>query len=410
MWASSSWFAGPILVPLTHRVHQGNNCGHRDLPDPDRNGRRCEQAHIGYWAGDPLRPRRHRHRFGQLDRGPPLRRPTGRDHRGGHASAAPASTSGASPRRCSSTRPTSAVTPGTARRSASDPPCDRRDWPAIRDRIFGRIDPISDSGETLPRGRLPNIDVYDGARPVHRRPHAHARPRRTGEEITADQIVIAAGSRPWSPTPRPRRPSTFHTSDTVMRLDALPRADDDRRRRFVAAEFAHVFSALGTEVTQVHRGAALLAPGGRRRRGAGSPQLAGRQWDVRLGTTVDGGRARDGRGVRLRSSRRRATLDADVLLLATGRVPNADRLDLDAAGVEVRRRRPRGRRRVPAHHRRPGSGRSATSAARYQLKHVANHEARVVSTTCSTRRPGRQRPPVRPQRGVHLARRSRASG
>ena len=33
-------------------------------------------------------------------------------------------------------------------------------WPEIRDRIFGRIDPIAQSGEDYRRG-LPNIDVYD---------------------------------------------------------------------------------------------------------------------------------------------------------------------------------------------------------------------------------------------------------
>ncbi len=33
-------------------------------------------------------------------------------------------------------------------------------WPEIRDRIFGRIDPIVQSGEDYRRG-LPNIDVYD---------------------------------------------------------------------------------------------------------------------------------------------------------------------------------------------------------------------------------------------------------
>ena len=35
------------------------------------------------------------------------------------------------------------------------------DWRAIRDRIFGRIDPIADSGEEYRRA-LPDIDVYDG--------------------------------------------------------------------------------------------------------------------------------------------------------------------------------------------------------------------------------------------------------
>ena len=34
-------------------------------------------------------------------------------------------------------------------------------WPEIRDRIFGRIDPIAVSGRAY-RLRLPNIDLYEG--------------------------------------------------------------------------------------------------------------------------------------------------------------------------------------------------------------------------------------------------------
>ena len=72
-------------------------------------------------------------------------------------------------------------------------------------------------------------------------------------------------------------------------------------------------------------------------------------------------------------------LDADLLLVATGRVPNGDRLNAAAAGVEVHDGRAGEGRRVPAHVRRRTSGHWATSARDYQLKHVANHEARVVA-------------------------------
>ena len=76
----------------------------------------------------------------------------------------------------------------------------------------------------------------------------------------------------------------YHTSDTVMRLEELPERMAIVGGGYVAAEFAHVFSALGTEVTQVHRGPVLL----REHDEAVSTQfteLAGRQWDVRLDTT-----------------------------------------------------------------------------------------------------------------------------
>ena len=253
MWASPPSFAGPILVPHAHPLHDGNNGGHRDVPDPGHDGYRCEQAHIGYWAGDPLRPRRHRHRLRQLDRRPPLRRPDGSRSSRRAASAAPASTSAASPPRCSSIRPTSRGTPGTRPALGVDT---RRSVGAagrtIRDRIFGRIDPIAAARRGVPRERLPDIDVYDG--------HAAGSPgTRTIDSGTGERDhrrpdrdrggQPAAGPR----HPRARTPCTFHTSDTVMRLDALPRAGGIVGGGYIAAEFAHMFSAFGAQVTQIHR-------------------------------------------------------------------------------------------------------------------------------------------------------------
>ena len=71
---------------------------------------------------------------------------------------------------------------------------DGADWPAIRDRIFGRIDQIAGGGLDYRMG-LPNVTVYtDTARFVGPRTVA------VGDEtITADRIVVAAGARPAIP-------------------------------------------------------------------------------------------------------------------------------------------------------------------------------------------------------------------
>ena len=80
-----------------------------------------------------------------------------------------------------------------------------------------------------------------------------------GEQITADQIVIAAGSRVnVRRHPRPRRGRLPHQRHGDAARRTCPRRMTIVGGGYVAAEFAHVFSALGTEVTQVHRGPALL--------------------------------------------------------------------------------------------------------------------------------------------------------
>ena len=119
-----------------------------------------------------------------------------------------------------------------------------------------------------------------------------------------------------------------------MRLPELPRRMTIVGGGFVAAEFAHVFSALGTEVTQVHRGPRCCAP-----RTRTSPtrftELAGRQWDVRLETTLTQVARRNGGDPLVHSDG--SELETDVLLMATGRVSNADRLGLEHTSIEVTR-------------------------------------------------------------------------
>ena len=68
-----------------------------------------------------------------------------------------------------------------------------------------------------------------------------------------------------------------------------------------------------------------------------------------------------------------ATLHADTVLVATGRIPNGDLLDAELAGVEVRD----GSVVVDEYQRTTARGIFALGdvSSDYQLKHVANHES-----------------------------------
>ncbi|MET0998296.1 MAG: mycothione reductase [Marmoricola sp.] len=243
------------------------------------------------------------------------------------------------------------------------------DWPAIRDRIFGRIDPIAADGKRYREG-LPNVDVYSS--------HAtfvddHTLAMASGEQLTASQIVIAAGSRvDVAPVPG-LDDVTFHTSDTVMRLESLPQRMTIIGGGYVAAEFAHVFSSLGTEVTQVERGPLLL-------RAQDTDvartftEIAGRQWDLRLETQATGVKEQDGTiTVSLSDG---TDVQADVLLMATGRVGNADRLALENTSIASSE----GQITVDEHQRTSVEGVWALGDVSndFRLKHVANLEARTV--------------------------------
>src|SRR5277367_2629346 len=84
-----------------------------------------------------------------------------------------------------------------ASRYGVDAHIDRVRWDDIVSRVFGRIDPIADSGEDYRRAAR-NIDVYDQRTrfgPVQPDGRYLLRTE-AGEEFTADQVVIAAGARP----------------------------------------------------------------------------------------------------------------------------------------------------------------------------------------------------------------------
>ena len=76
--------------------------------------------------------------------------------------------------------------------------------------------------------------------------------------ITAEQIVVAAGSRPAVPAIPGLDGVDFHTSDTIMRIAEVPRSLVVVGGGFIAAEMGHVFAAFGSAVSIVQRGPRLL--------------------------------------------------------------------------------------------------------------------------------------------------------
>ncbi|GGC94703.1 mycothione reductase [Tersicoccus solisilvae] len=281
-----------------------------------------------------------------------------------------------------------AAVPAEAARLGVDLTRDAVHWQAIRDRIFGRIDAISADGRAYRDVTQENVTLYA----------EHARltgPRAlvtdSGRAITTDQLVIAAGSRPRElPVPGAGLPQV-HTSDTIMRIPEAPRRLVIVGGGYVAAEFAAIFGQIGVEVTQVVRGTALLthldATVAERFTAA-----ARGQWDVRLSTEITGiapaDEDRPGTGpVRVglmdTDGNDAGPVEADLVLIAAGRIPNTDRLDAAAAGLDLH---PDGRLAVDAYQRVLAGGRPVPGvwalgdvSSEHQLKHVANHEARVVA-------------------------------
>lgn len=256
------------------------------------------------------------------------------------------------------------------------------DWPAIRDRVFGKTDKVSAAGRRY-RAESDRVTLFESrARFTGPRELTLA----DGTVVTADRIVLATGARPVIPPVIARSGVDYHTSETVMRLAELPASMVIVGGGYISAEFAHLFSSLGVRVHVIERSGALLGefdPEVSRR----FTELATRRWDVRLSAKITGVRQRAGEVEVTLADAPPAT--GRLLLVAAGRIPDTADLDLDRAGVRLR---PDGRIEVDQYGRTtaPGIWSLGDASTPYPLKHVANAEARTLAHNLA--HPGDLRP------------------
>ena len=199
-------------------------------------------------------------------------------------------------------------------------------WPEIVGRVFGRIDPIAQGGEEY-RHSLDNVTVFKG----DARFTGHKVLEVSGRQITGDHIVLAAGARPFIPPIPGLDEVPYHTSDAVMRLESLPKRIVILGGGYIAAELGHVFDAMGVSVTIVNRSERLLRAEDEDVSAAFTDIMAQRL-DCALGSPiVEVFQA--GLQITVRTEDRDVV--GDVLLVATGRVPNGEQLGVTRSGIEL---------------------------------------------------------------------------
>lgn len=158
----------------------------------------------------------------------------------------------------------------------------------------------------------------------------------SGKTVTAKRILIAVGGAPWIPS-SDEIPGVEHaiTSNEVFDLEELPKAIVIGGGGYIAVEFAQIFAGLGVETTLVYRGDTVL-----------------RGFDDDVRTAVHEGLIEAGVHVVTHAvfkeiaeqdgpTKYRVDLsnghcaDADVVMLALGRVPYTEGLGCENAGVEL---------------------------------------------------------------------------
>lgn len=244
------------------------------------------------------------------------------------------------------------------------------DWPAIRDRVFGLIDPIAAGGRDYRATGTPGVTLIEGtARFVGDRIFDV-----DGRQITAPKVLLAAGARPVIPPIDGLAEVGFHTSDGIMRLDERPERLGIIGAGFIAVEMGHVFAGFGTEVTMFSRSGGLL------RHFDGDiatrfTEVFSERVDLHVNHVPERVERSESGAILIHCAGE--VIEVDELLVATGRTPNSDLLDVEAGGIPTHHG---GRVVVNDEMATPAEGIWAIGdlANGYQLKHLANAEAKVA--------------------------------
>jgi len=212
-----------------------------------------------------------------------------------------------------------------------------------------------------------------------------------GTRIRAETVLIAAGTRPSIPPIDGIETVDYLTSTEALQLEERPDHLLIVGGGYIAAELAHFFGTFGTEVTIIGRRPNLL-PNADEEVAAAFTERYADKFTVHTGhaatvasqegdtVTVEARPyeyAEDG-GSGIVEDADPVTVTGDKLLVAAGRRPNTDTLNLDATGVGTDEG---GFVETDEHLETAVDGIWALGdiVGEYLLKHSANHEARAVA-------------------------------
>jgi dihydrolipoamide dehydrogenase len=212
--------------------------------------------------------------------------------------------------------------------------------------------------------------------------------------ITADKILIASGTRPRIPEIDGLKESGYITSDEALRLNKQPKVLTIIGGGYIACELAHFFGALGTKINIIQT-RQLLIPDEDEEISRKFTEIFSKKYNVYLGyetTYVSKESPKDKNTasnndnnnnyikfhvIAKNASGKQIDLESDELLIAAGRIPNSDRLDLEKTGVKVNKK---GFIITDRYLETNDKGIFALGDAigRYLFKHSANYEAQYA--------------------------------
>ena len=162
--------------------------------------------------------------------------------------------------------------------------------------------------------------------------------------ITADQILIACGTRPYIPKIKGLENVDYITSNEALRLKYQPKTLTIIGGGYIACELAHFFGALGTKINIIQRNNFLL-PNEDIDVSRKFTSIFSKKYKVYLGYNTEkvhynydntSNQTKKMFDVIIKDKFGKSLeIESEQLLIATGRIPNLDLLNIEKEGIKL---------------------------------------------------------------------------
>jgi len=200
-----------------------------------------------------------------------------------------------------------------------------------------------------------------------------------GKVITSRLIFLCLGSKPFAPPINGLKETGFLTSDTVLKLERLPKRLGVIGGSYIGLEYGHFFSAMGSEVTVVEMMPRIL-PMEEPEISSVAEKVMGKYMNIFTNKRVVEVEKEGNSKLMVAedlTSGERSVFEVDEVLVATGRAPNTDILKPEKGGIEVD-----SKGWIITNEyletSQPGVYAFGDANGKYLFKHVANYESMVV--------------------------------
>lgn len=200
-------------------------------------------------------------------------------------------------------------------------------WGTLRDNVLAEVDRLNGAYKNTLESH--GVEIID-QRAVVTGPNSVR--LADGTEKTAERILVAVGAHPAIPS----CPGHEHgiTSNEAFHLDSIPKRVLIAGAGYIANEFAGIFHQFGAHVTLINRSKEILRGYDLTIRDRLLQISMMKGIDFRFDATFQGIEKQADGSLKVSMSGH-DPIEVDLVMFATGRVPNTYGLGLDSAGVEL---------------------------------------------------------------------------